>query len=376
MADASLYLWTAIFLQSCRFGNAAQDQGVDIVDNSAHSVMSVAYIPSGKTLTLYCGTSQSGVSLSWEYTKNFQVYHLLKKTHESGFRLALTFDPSMDLNGSFICRTSKEGTDASSSKHIKVQVASWAIWSVYSSCMGSCPNPNGKKERSRQCIPPTDNGAYCKGSAKQSASCTMHCVSKSGSRSMPDSTPTPAGPVQNKGSGSNNSDPSNLVIVVAVSSALVGLLLCVAIIACWRRLHVEQRQARQHQDEENAARAMLLSMTDYDSGISADDYPDDPLLRQMAGPLPLGVSFPRAPSSFAEALQGPAPPPNPFFAPSPPPERNNQVEEEQANSQDQQNGSPPADEEYAHLKEGMTEDEMPAASLYGDTDDIPQVSIL
>ena len=92
------------------------------------------------------------------------------------------------------------------------------------------------------------------------------------------------------------------------------------------------------------------------------------------------MSFPHAPASFAEALQGPAPPPNPFFG-NPIPateERNNQLPVE-TNAGDEEESPPAPDEDYAHLKEGMTEDEMPpvaSANDTGDGGDVPPASIL
>lgn len=183
-------------------------------------------------------------------------------------------------------------------------------------------------------------------------------------------------------------DPSNLVITVAVSSALVGLLLCVAIIACWRRLHLEQRGSNQRSEDDDATHAMLLSLTDSGPGISADDYPEDPALSRELDAVPPGVALFHAPGSFAEALQGMPPPPNPFFVP---PGRETQfgnnnsnreletrVGDEQLNEdnsstdRNRQDLQSPEDE-FAHLKEGITEDELPVMDNDGD---VPPIAIL
>ena len=183
-------------------------------------------------------------------------------------------------------------------------------------------------------------------------------------------------------------DPSNLVITVAVSSALVGLLLCVAIIACWRRLHIEQRGTNQRSEDEEATQAILLSLTDSGPGISADNYPEDPALCRELDAVPPGVALFNAPGSFAEALQGVPPPPNPFFM-SPgqetrftynnsnnrdgqAPEGSEQVNEDSSTDQPRRDLQSP-EEEFAHLKEGITEDELPTA---GNDGDVPPIDIL
>ena len=177
-----------------------------------------------------------------------------------------------------------------------------------------------------------------------------------------------------------HTDPSNLVITVAVSSALVGLLLCVAIIACWRRLHLEQRRAYHRSEEDDATQAILLSLTDSGPGISADDYPEDPTLTRELDAVPPGVALLHAPGSFAEALQGIPPPPNPFFVTpgqdtqfgnNRNQEENDQNEDNSTAARHRQDLQSP-EEEFAHLKEGITEDELPVA----DTDnDVPPLDI-
>ncbi|XP_065179765.1 uncharacterized protein LOC135810212 isoform X2 [Sycon ciliatum] len=140
----------------------------------------------------------------------------------------------------------------------------------------------------------------------------------------------------------SRTDNYNLRITVAISSALVGSLLLVAVVACWRRLHLEQMEQRRQlmQPEATQPEYHGLPGTRQTSSFPAppptyhDAFQIDSQQIQAASPPPLSTSIrgangtsgardettedgrPRPPPSFATATLTP---PRPVPPPPPPP---------------------------------------------------------